>query len=132
MAIQSREFRTRLEALHLDESECEEAEYHQFLIETARPVDEALAALRRAADEGWCGLWAVENHPVFQQAFAALSTSEPPRLLAVYRNQLLSAVEVFLQASDEWRDEDPLKTAESAVAAAATWREAEDLEEGLL
>jgi hypothetical protein len=132
MAIQSREFRTRLEALHLDEAEREEAEYHRFLIEIAKPVDAAVAALRRAADEGWCGLWADENHQVFQRAYDELSASEPPKLLAVYRNQLLGAVEVFLQASDEWRDEDPLKTAESAVEAAAAWREAEDLEDGLL
>ena len=132
MAVQSPEFHARLLALHLDEAECAEAEYHRFLVETARPVDEALRSLRVVGRAGLCGQWATETHAVFQTASDALRASEPPALLRVYRDQLLRAVEVFLRAAEDWRNRDPEDSLSCAMSAQAAWLEAQDLAEGLI
>lgn len=132
MVGQTPELHARLLALHLDVEDCEEAEYHAFLQDVIRPVEEALAALRVAMADERCAEWGVANRGTLMSAAEALKASQPSECLALYRRRFLEALELYLRASGAWTRADQTQGADCAGRARLVWDEAEDLIQGLI
>jgi hypothetical protein len=132
MAVPSADLEAKLEALHLDAEECEEARYHRFLADVMRPIGEAITDLHQAAAEGRCAEWAATHRGRLEHAAATLRESDPPTWMAVYRNTYLASVDLLLRAAACWCSSDAKGAHDCAELAEATWADAEELSDELL